>query len=276
MNKYIDMNSPQYFAFNIWSIESAKAVMYALSQKQHDIILQTSVKVFEALDREELRWYVTRYAEKGGIHVFLHLDHARRLETIQEAVRHGWDSVMIDASDKPLEENIYLINEARSCIGKMKRNVLVEAEIGQIYGAEDDIVSEKTGVAEIKEIEEFVRRVDIDMLAVAIGTVHGQCRGVPRLHYDLIEKTSKITNLPLVIHGGSGLTEGMLLQLLSFKNVKKINISTDVKLAYRAGIEKSRRLGYMEENGFDPLRVMDQIRKAIEYMVMEKLSLLEK
>lgn len=272
MNRYIHSDSEQYFAFNIWSLETAKAVIDAASIVHKDVILQTSMKAFESLEKEELRTFVTIYSQKKNVRVYLHLDHCRRVDVIQKAVELGWDSVMIDASDKPLEENIRLTNEV--CAAVRGKEILVEAEIGQIGGTEDEISVRDAGVARMEDIQTFLQNTTIDMLAVAIGTSHGLYRGTPKLHYDLIEMTGHLSNVPLVIHGGTGLTEEMFLKLLSFHNVKKINISTDVKQAYRRGIEESIQNGYLKEKGFDPLKVEAAIHDSIESMAADKLTLL--
>ncbi len=273
MNRYIHSDSKQYFAFNIWSIETAKAVMDAASKLHQDVILQTSMKAFESLEKEELRAFVTSYSQKKNIRAYLHLDHCRQVEVIQKAVELGWDSVMIDASDKPLEENIHLTNEV--CGAVRGKGILVEAEIGQIVGTEEELSSREAGIARMEDVEAFLQSTTVDMLAVAIGTSHGLYRGMPNLHYDLIEKTGTFSDIPLVIHGGTGLTEEMFSKLLSFPNIKKMNISTAVKLAYRRGIEESIRNGYLEEERFDPLKVAAAIHESIEHMAVGRLALLK-
>ena len=274
MQRYIHLNSAQYFAFNIWSIESTKAVIDGASIFNRDIILQTSMKAYELLDKEELRAFVSSYSDKYNIRAYLHLDHCKRMDFIQEAIRCGWDSVMIDASDQSLEENIRLTNMVCKIAGD--NNVLVEAEVGQIAGQEDELSVTEAGIAKIEDVKTFLENTKVDMLAVAVGTAHGLYKGTPKLHYDLIDQVAELTDIPLVIHGGTGLTEEMFLRLLSYKNVKKINISTDVKLAYRKGIEKSIQRGYMEEESFDPLKVSQEIHNAIQDMTVNKLKLLEK
>ena len=92
----------------------------------------------------------------------------------------------------------------------------------------------------------------------------------------MLDEIGRITDIPLVIHGGTGLTNEILLKMLIYKNVKKINISTDVKLAYKRGIEESIQMGVMEQNGFDPLKVEWFIHDEIQNMVMNKLKLLRK
>lgn len=274
MNKYISANSQQYFAFNIWSVESAQAVIDAAAQMNCDVILQTSMKAFELLDKEGLRAFVESYTRKKKIRAYLHLDHCRKMDLIYEAVSCGWDSVMIDASDKPLDENIELTNKVIH-IAKEK-NVLTEAEVGQICGREDDIAAVETGIAKTADVERFIKNTKIDMLAAAIGTAHGLYRGTPNIHFDMIDKVAAITDIPFVVHGGTGLSDEILLRLLSHRNIKKINISTDVKLAYRHGIEESIRTGAMEREGFDPLKVNKLVHDLIQSMAISKLRLLRK
>lgn len=274
MQRYIHLNSSQYFAFNIWSIESAKAVIDGASTLNRDVILQTSMKAYELLDKEELRAFVSSYAGRHNIRAYLHLDHCKRMDFIQEAIGYGWDSVMIDASDQSLEENVRLTN--RVCKIAKDNDVLVEAEVGQIAGQEDEMSVTEAGIAKIEDVKTFIGNTNVDMLAVAVGTAHGLYKGIPKLHYDLIDQVMKLSDTPLVIHGGTGLTEETFLHLLSFKKIKKINISTDVKLAYRQGIKESIQSGYMEGESFDPLKVSQQIHDAIQNMTVNKLKLLGK
>lgn len=274
MNAYINKNSEQYFAFNIWNIESAKAVIDAALQLRKNLILQTSSKAFSQMDKEEMRFFVINYAKNRGIQVYLHLDHCRQLDLIKEAIHFKWDSVMIDASELALEENIRLTNEV--CVIVKEYGLSVEAEVGQIVGVEEGIQVKEAGVARLKDVQKFISRTNVDMLVVAIGTAHGLYRGTLRLHYDLLLRVMEVTDIPLVIHGGTGLTDEVLCKLLSYNNVKKINISTDVKLAYRKGIYESLQNGNLEEAGFEPLKVAKEINAAICNMVKGKLALLDR
>lgn len=272
MDAYINPYSEQYFAFNIWNIESAKAVIDAAAQAKRNLILQTSTKAFQQIDKEEMRFFVTNYAKRKGICAYLHLDHCKKIALIKEAVDYGWDSVMIDASEQPLLENIKRTNEV--CGIAKEHGVLVEAEVGQITGVEEEIKVQEAGIARIEDVKRFLEDTEVDMLAVAIGTAHGLYKGTPCLHYDLLSQVAEFADIPLVIHGGTGLTEDELRRLLSYKGVKKINISTDVKLAYRQGICESLKNGELEPAGFDPLKVTETIRNSICKMAKEKLMLL--
>jgi ketose-bisphosphate aldolase len=274
MFKYIHSGSQQYFAFNIWNIESAKAVIDGAGRLHCDVILQTSMKTFELADKKELAAFIQSYASKAGIRAYLHLDHCKKEMLIYEAMESGWDSVMIDASHKTLQENIDITNKITEIANKS--NILVEAEIGQIYGQEDDVENTIDGIVRLEDLSAFVKYTKVDMLALAVGTVHGIYQGAPDIQYDLIEYAAAMTDVPLVIHGGSGLSNETLLRLLSYKNIKKINISTDVKLAYRQGIEESILAGLMEKEGVNPLKVGERIHESIQAMTMSKLRLLRK
>lgn len=273
MISYINIHSPKYFAFNIWDIPSAKAIIDAAKEKQCPLILQTSMKAFSLIDLEAMRFFVTSYAKKNEIPVYLHLDHCKKIAMIKQAVDAGWDSVMIDVSDRSLEENIELTNQVTEIAHT--NNVLVESEVGQVSGVEDDITVSGTGVARIEDIKRFLERTNVDLLAVAMGTAHGQYTGTPNLHYDLLSQTGELTQIPLVIHGGTGLADHVLRRLLSYPNVKKINISTDVKQAYRCGIDRCYQEQLLKEKGFDPLQVTSRIHDAIFDMAIHKLALLD-
>ncbi len=269
--KYIHPASGQFFAFNVWDIASAKAVIDASAQRRIPVILQTSMKAFAKLDKKEFRTFVSQYSEGRDAKVYLHLDHCRKQTMFTEAIDSGWDSVMIDASDRPLEENIKLTNEI--CNLAHERNVLVESEIGHVGGTEDDICTVEGGIADISSVEYFINHTAVDSLAVAIGTAHGLYHGIPELHYGLLEQTSRFSDIPLVIHGGTGLTDEMFRKLLSYKNVKKINISTDVKQAYLRGIQKSLDEGLLKKDGFDPLSVAANMHDCMLSMALHYLDL---
>lgn len=271
MRNYLSEHKPM-FAFNIWDINSAGAVLDGAVQCGKDIILQTSASVFETLYKRQLREFVSSYTEEKGISAWLHLDHCRDMKLIWQAIDCGWDSVMIDASDKLLDENILLTNQV---IGHAhERHTLVEAEVGQVKGVEDGILAKRTAIAAREDIDRFLAETEVDMIAVAFGNAHGVYEGEPELHYDLVEYTVQQSEIPFVVHGGSGLSDEVLLRLLSIPKVKKINISTEVKLAYREGILKAGKIGLLEQKGFQAIKMEGCIHDAIVSMVKSKLKLL--
>ncbi len=260
------------FAFNIWSISSAAAIIDAASQMNQDVILQTSASIFQKLNQKELKEFIVSYAGRCGVRAWLHLDHCRDIEIIKEAMDYEWDSVMFDGSALAIEQNIALTNQ----VTKMahNRNVLVEAEIGHINGTEENITVINGNIASREEIRLFIQNTNVDMLAVAFGNAHGVYHGSPQLDYGLVEYTTEISNVPFVVHGGSGLSDDVLRRLLSIKGVKKINISTDVKMAYREGILNAEKAGLLSEQGFQAIKIEKEMHDAIVKMAVSKLYLL--
>lgn len=271
MDNYL-VNQQPMFAFNVWDINSAKAVMDGALRTKKNIILQTSSGIFAQMEKKQFRAFTDSYAKDKGIKVWLHLDHCKDISLIKQAIEHKWDSTMIDASDKDIDENITITNEV---VGYAHdRGVLVEAEIGQVRGVEEDIACSCSAVASYEDIDKFIDKTNIDMIAVAFGNAHGVYEGEPKLHYDLVEYTVRQSKIPFVVHGGSGLSDEVINRLLSIDGVKKINISTDVKLAYRLGIMQAYNNGLLEQKGFQAVNIENSIHNAITGMVELKLKLL--
>ena len=172
-----------------------------------------------------------------------------------------------------LEENIRLTNEI--CIYAHKKGVLVEAEVGPIPGVEDDIQNTENKTADSNDIRQFLAQTDIDLLAAAVGTCHGLYKEPPRIRHDLIEEIQRMTDKPFVIHGGSGLADEEIRKLLSHGNVKKINVSTELKQAYRAGILNAYKNGKLESCGFDVATVKQEIYSSLKQTAQHKMQLLK-
>ena len=207
MEGYID-SEKTVFAFNIWDINSAKAVIDAACNTNNNIILQTSASIYKKIDVESIQRFVKYYSEKNNIKVWLHLDHCKDIDMIKEAIDKKYDSIMIDASDMELEKNINIINRVVDIAHK--KNVLVEAELGQIKGVEDNISYNGDSVVQYKEIDTFLKNANMDMVAVAFGNAHGIYKGTPKLKYDIVRYVTVKTNRPFVVHGGSGMSDVIL------------------------------------------------------------------
>ena len=260
------LNHSQCFAFNIWDFESARAVIDAAASIQHDVILQTSTGIYKALPARPFSDFVKSYAAYRGIHAWLNLDHCKEKETIFHAVNSGWDMVMADGSSLPIQQNIDFTNEIISYAHP--RGVLVEAEVGQVKGIEDDVIVRQDAIASREEIAGFLHQTDADLIAVAFGNAHGEYEVEPNLHYDLVEYTTSITDKPFVVHGGSGLSDGILTKLIRIPGVKKLNISTDLKMAYKRGIEKAN------SSWSQPIDASDIIHDEIMSVSVAKMKLL--
>jgi Fructose/tagatose bisphosphate aldolase len=272
--KYIHEMSEPVFAFNIWDVNSAKSIIDAAAKLQKSVVLQTSSRIFSILDKKEIYQYIKSYAERKQIKAYLHLDHCRDFHVICEAIDSNWDSVMFDGSHLSLNENILQTNKV--CSIAHRKGILVEAEVGKIKGAEEDLQVVDASIASFSEIQCFLEQTSVDLFAASIGTAHGLYQGVPKIHYDMIAKINNVTKIPFVIHGGTGLAEDVFYKLLSYKNVKKINISTDVKQSYRKALVNVYQDGLLQENGFEATAIEQKIHDAIMNMAYKKISLLTK
>ena len=174
-------------AFNILDYNSMKAVVDAAEELRAPVIIQTSVKTVLFWGYDAVISWANQLTEKTAVPVAIHLDHCTDLNVIENCIRAGWTSVMIDASTKPFEENITLTGAVLELAEP--KNVSVEAELGAIVGVEDDIhVKEQDAhLADPDQSEKFCKALAVDCFAPAIGTAHGVYSGEPKVAFDLIE-----------------------------------------------------------------------------------------
>ena len=200
--------------------------------------------------------------------VCLHLDHGSSVESCVKAIDAGFTSVMIDASKLPLNENIQttkkIVEYAHS------KNVTVEAEIGHVGGIEDGI-SSNILLADFDECITFANETKIDSLAPSIGTVHGIYKGELNIDFDLIERLNNTLEIPLVMHGGSGLEKEVLVKAIK-KGISKININSDLQDVWHKAV-----VDYIEKNPsvYDPRKVIMSGRNDMEMLIEEKINILK-
>jgi len=248
-------------AYNILNHLTLKAVIEECEGGRSPVIIQTSVATVKFYGPENLARMVKSEIELAGIPVTLHLDHCTDPELAKKCVDYGWSSVMFDGSSKPFEENISLTKEIADYAHP--KGVSVEGELGAILGVEDHIkvAEEDAHLADVKQSAEFVQKTGIDAFAPAVGTAHGMYKGEPKLDFDRFsEIRSVIGDVPLVVHGGTGLS-GEAFDRFIRLGAAKINVSTAIKQAYM----KSVRL-FDEENNplvFDR-HVIDSVREVVK------------
>ena len=177
-------------AVNIFNYLTAEAAVKAAEEIGVNLIIQTSAGTVEHFGAQKL-YDIVDAARKGAkIEVALHLDHCRNKELGKLCADTGWDSIMMDFSHLPFEENI--ANTREMAEYAHSRNVAIEGEIGVISGVEEDIVSDEAVGADFEETMEFVERSQIDAVAPAIGTAHGIYHGVPKINFELVENISTL------------------------------------------------------------------------------------
>jgi ketose-bisphosphate aldolase len=256
-------------AFNMLDYNSTKAVVAAAEQLNAPVIIQTSAKTVIFWGAETIMNWVTDLAGSSKVPVALHLDHCKDLKLIEECIEAGWTSVMIDASSKPFEENIALSKQVMDMA--QPKDVTVEVELGAIVGVEDDIhVKEQDAhLADIEQAIEMCEVIQPDCFAPAIGTAHGVYKGTPKIAFDLLEEITERTDIPIALHGGTGLSDEVFKKCISL-GCAKVNISTQLKYAFIDGF-----VDYYNEHNteYNPLKVIDAQFEQIKAGIVENIEL---
>jgi len=256
-------------AFNILDYNSTKAVVRAAEDVKAPVIIQTSAKTVIFWGCSAIISWVKELIEQTSVPVALHLDHCKDLQLIADCIEAGWSSVMIDASSRPFEENLALSKQVVTMA--RPKNITVEAELGAIVGVEDDIhVKEQDShLADPQQAVRFCQEVEPDCFAPAIGTAHGVYKGEPKIAYNLLEEIASKTDVPLALHGGTGLADEVFRKCISL-GCAKVNISTQLKYAFIDGFVAHHNEHNTEYN---PLKVIDAQFDELKKGIIEKINL---
>ncbi|PZE21661.1 class II fructose-1,6-bisphosphate aldolase [Paenibacillus xerothermodurans] len=258
--------------FNLNNLEFAQAILLGAQEEEAPVILGVSEAYIPYMGGLPcIAGMVNALVEhyRITVPVALHLDHGSTYELCIHALHAGFTSVMIDASHHALEENIHItacVTQAAHALG-----ATVEAELGRITGREDDlVVDDAEGMYAVPaECVQLVQATGIDCLAPALGSVHGPYRGQPRLGFERMDEIRRLTGLPLVLHGGSGLPDDELRQAISC-GTAKINVNTDNQMACTAAIRS-----YLHDHpeAYDPRSYLVPAREAVKQSVKAKIRL---
>ncbi len=199
------------------------------------------------------------------IPVMLHLDHANNVEDCKKAYDAGFRSIMIDASRYSLEENIKMTKE----VSEYCKDALIEAETGHIGGTEDNLTSE-VYYTTIEDSRVFLNNTNIDMYAPALGSVHGIYKGEPKINTQRMQEISTTFNIPLVLHGGSGLPENILKECIK-NGVCKINFNTELQLAWNKSVRD-----FINNNiaVYDPRKIISSGEESLKKQVKTYIGIL--
>ena len=280
-------------AFNVNNMEIIQGIVGAATKLNAPLILQVSKGARAYANHTYLVKLVEAAVQESGLPIALHLDHGPDFETCKSYIDGGFTSVMIDGSHLPYEENIALTKQVVEYAHA--HGVVVEGELGQLAGIEDDVnvSAEDASYTRPEEVQDFVTRTGVDSLAIAIGTSHGAYKFKPgqdpKIRIDILEEVEKrLPGFPIVLHGASSVPQEFVaiinqyggamdnaigipeseLRKAAQKAVCKINIDSDLRLAMTAAIRK-----YMAENPshFDPRQYLKPAREAIQKMVEHKI-----
>lgn len=250
-------------AFNVENMEMVMAVIAAAEELRAPLMLQTTPSTIKYAGLDMYLANVKAAAERASVPVCLHLDHGDSFDLAMRALRIGYTSIMIDGSHNVFEENIAVTKAvADAC---RPSGIPVEAELGKVGGKEDDLDGgEGNGYTDPLEAKEFVERTGVTSLAVAIGTAHGVYKGVPKLDLDRLAEIRKVVDIPLVLHGASGLSEEAVVESIK-RGICKVNFATELRIAYTDGVKE-----FLAANpdAFDPKKygkvAMEHVKAIVE------------
>ena len=222
-------------AFNVENMEMVMAVIAAAEELNAPVIMQTTPSTVKYAGLDYYLANVATAAKNAKVPVAMHLDHGSSFSLAMQALRQGYTSIMIDGSHSVFEENIAI---TKSVVNACKpSNIPVEAELGKVGGKEDDLDGGDGGYTDPKEALEFVQKTGVNSLAVAIGTAHGVYKGEPKLDLDRLVEIRKIVDVPLVLHGASGLSEEAVKESIK-RGICKVNFATELRIAYTDGVKE--------------------------------------
>ncbi len=257
-------------AFNILDDLTIDAVLAAAEEERAPVIIQTSVKTVRAYGRDRLIAVLHAMARDVSVPVAMHLDHCPHRDVISECLESGWNSVLFDAHELDVAENLRQTTEV---VAEARRHgAHVEGEIEGIEGVEDDIGSDEASTLQSLEVAvDFIKTTGVDVFAPAIGNAHGQYKRAPKLDHQRVTDLVEATGVPMALHGGTGLSPDQFRDLIA-RGCAKVNISTAIKEAYmRSGLEHLKVAE--EKDKWDPPTLFAHQREAVMKVAREHIAL---
>jgi fructose-bisphosphate aldolase, class II len=270
-------------------MEIAQAVVQGALKQRAPIIIATSQGAIKYAGLEYL-FEIAQVAARVKVPVAIHLDHGTDVDIIRTCIKMGYSSVMFDGSHLPYKKNLHTTKKIVQLAHR--HGISVEAELGTIGGAEDEIKARKIIYTDKNRAQDFVQITGCDTLAVAIGTSHGahKFKGKAHLRFDILKEIREKVKVPLVLHGGSqvpqnfvrmaqkygarltgmrGISQPQLKKAITL-GITKINSDTDLRVAFDAGLRKVIKT---EPKEFDPREILDSARKTMQQVVEHHIKL---
>jgi fructose-bisphosphate aldolase class II len=261
--------------FNISNLEALHGIYNAAKRLNLPIVIGLSEGEESFVGRKEAFALIQAIRTRDNYPIFLNADHYYSFDSVKLAINAGYDSAIIDAVKLPFEENIELTKKCVDYVKSLNREVLIEAELGFI-GTSSKLLDEMPeGVSEAtmtksEDAKYFVEKTGIDLLAPSVGNVHGMVKGGnPRLDIERIKEIREACGVPLVLHGGSGISDEDFTDAIK-AGISMIHINTEIRVAYRKALEK-----YLKENLKEvvPYKILQPAVDAIEKVVEARLKL---
>jgi ketose-bisphosphate aldolase len=270
-------------AFNVSNLEQLKSIIQAAQKLQAPVIVATSEGESKFIGKKQMVALVKAWREETRLPLVLHLDHGKSFEVIKEAVEAGYDSVHFDGSGLSLEENIERTRqvvdwireyETRNvhCSHTAKYKIQIEGELGYLRGKStfhEKIEIKEEDLTDPDQALKFIEETGVDSLAVAIGNIHGLSAQVPQLHFERLAQIRNKAEIPLVLHGGSGIPSDQIKKAIEL-GITKINVNTELRVAYTQALKKNLQDNPQETT---PYKIMPPVIEAVQKVVEEKIKL---
>jgi len=255
-------------AFGAENMEMVQAVVEAAEEMNSPVIIQTTPSTIAHASVDMFRAMVYAVAKDAKVPVVMHLDHGNSYELCKKAIEADYTSVMIDGSKMSYEDNIAISKKVVDIAGPM--GIPVEAELGTIGGKEDEhIVSDKDALyTNPAQAKDFVERAGVQSLAVAVGTAHGFYKEEPKLDFDRIKEIRSVVDIPLVLHGASGVPDDSVKKSIQL-GICKVNYATELRVAFTDGV---KRVMKESPNVYDPKIYSSAGREEVKKLVKEKMK----
>lgn len=254
-------------AFNVENMEMVQAVAEAAEELQSPVIMQTTPSTVKYAGLDYYLANVKTAAERASVPIVMHLDHGNSFELAMQALRTGYTSIMIDGSHESFEDNINVSRAVADACHPSK--VSVEAELGKVGGKEDDLDGGTDNpYTDPGEAKEFVERTGVDSLAVGIGTAHGIYKGEPKLQFDILSRIRDAVDVPLVLHGTSGVPDEAVKECIK-GGICKVNYATDLRIAFTKGVNQ---IFAADADTIDPKKYSGAGREEVKKYVMSKIK----
>lgn len=267
LSRAMDNNSA-VGAFSVGNMEMVMGAVYAAEKMKTPIILQIAEKRLKNSPLELMAPMMISAAKNSDVEIAVHLDHGLTVDCISRALEYGFTSVMLDCSLKPFNENIELTKQIVSLARSY--DATVESELGVVGGNEGDTEEHIISCTSPGDAEIFCKETGIDALAVAIGNAHGNYPVLPELRFDVLESISRVCDIPLVLHGGTGITADMFRKAINL-GIRKINIAT----ASFDALTLSAKSYLSDENNKDYFSLSNQMVSGVYENVKKHIEIFE-
>ena len=262
-------------AFNTSNLEITMAIIRAAVKQKSPVIIQTSESAITYSNLQIIFSMMTNIANTIGksVPIAIHLDHGKHTKVVKDCINIGYSSVHMDASEKDYATNVRLSKQMAKLAHNKK--IWIQAELGSILGKEG-MVKLETGEINMKDLmtdpvqaKDFVERTKVDTLAISVGTIHGHFKGIERVDQPRLKKIRKLVNIPLVLHGGSGLSPQTFRKAIK-NGVSVINIDTNLRLAFRKALKSTIS---KESNIIDPRKILNPSTEAMQVEVEKTIKI---